>query len=347
MISLKSFTCSKPSVRATRRTHSATQCAQKIDLSRGVIAVAPSRTRPRALVHFLGGAFAGAAPYLFYSSFIDRLADSGYTVVTTPYSVTFQHDICAFDVHAAFNNALQELRDTPKLAWAAPMSAPKHGVGHSNGALMHAMIGSLIASPANASNVLISFNNRQVSEAVPVPLDPLQAVVQPARGDDRLENMAKAAVGQVLSTAVDLGAVDIEMRKNIEEILPAATQIGSVFDEVGDGSQDFTPSPEANEQLFENSYNVPKTLLVQFMDDSIDQSVKLEQVLQRRVPPGGVELMKLTGNHLTPVGGSPQIRVPGAFGPAEAIAQAALSLSQADLRRVGQQVVSWLDANYY
>jgi hypothetical protein len=209
---------------------------------------------------------------------------------------------------------------------------------------MHAMIGSLL-SPANASNVLISFNNRQVSEAVPVPLDPLQAVVQPMRGDGRLENMAKSAVGQILATAEGLGAVDSEMRKNIEQIIPAATQLGSVFDEVGDGGQDFTPSPEENEKLFATGYSVPKTLLIQFMDDSIDQSAKLEQILQKRVPRGGVELQKMIGNHLTPVGASPQIRVPGAFGPAEAIAQAALSLSQADLRRVGQQVVSWMDAN--
>ena len=311
-----------------------------------MVAVAPSRSRPRGIVHFLGGAFAGAAPYLFYSSFIDRLADSGYTVVVTPYNVTFQHEICARNVRNAFINAIQELRESPKLAWAAPLQgAPVHGVGHSNGALMHAIIGSLSDLPQiNASNVLISFNNRQVSEAVPIPLDPLQALVQPMRGDGRLENMAKSAVGQILSTAEDLGAVDAEMRTNIEQILPAATQVASVFDEVGDGQfSDFTPSPEENERLFESAYSVPKTLLIQFTDDGIDQSVKLESVLQRRVPPGGVEIIKMIGNHLTPVGASPQIRVPGAFGPAEAIAQAALSLSQADLRRVGSETVSWMD----
>lgn len=47
------------------------------------------------MVHFLGGAFAGAAPQLFYNSFIELLADSGYTVIATPYRVTFQHDVCA------------------------------------------------------------------------------------------------------------------------------------------------------------------------------------------------------------------------------------------------------------
>jgi len=49
-------------------------------------------------VHFLGGAFAGAAPQLLYNSFVELLADAGYTVVATPYKVTFQHDVCARQV---------------------------------------------------------------------------------------------------------------------------------------------------------------------------------------------------------------------------------------------------------
>ena len=34
-----------------------------------------------------------------------------------------------------------------------------HGVGHSNGALLHLLIGAT-AAPPNASNVLLSFNNK-------------------------------------------------------------------------------------------------------------------------------------------------------------------------------------------
>jgi hypothetical protein len=55
----------------------------------------PRSARTNGVVHFLGGAFAGAAPQLFYNSFIELLADSGYTVIATPYRVTFQHDVCA------------------------------------------------------------------------------------------------------------------------------------------------------------------------------------------------------------------------------------------------------------
>ena len=40
-----------------------------------------------------------------------------------------------------------------------PDDRPIHGIGHSNGALLHLLIGSIYA-PASASNILISFNNK-------------------------------------------------------------------------------------------------------------------------------------------------------------------------------------------
>ena len=42
-----------------------------------------------------------------------------------------------------------------------PDDRPVHGVGHSNGALLHLLIGAALAPP-NASNALISFNNKWV-----------------------------------------------------------------------------------------------------------------------------------------------------------------------------------------
>jgi hypothetical protein len=58
----------------------------------------PRSARTKGVVHFLGGAFAGAAPQLLYNSFVELLADAGYTVISTPYKVTFQHDKCARQV---------------------------------------------------------------------------------------------------------------------------------------------------------------------------------------------------------------------------------------------------------
>ena len=63
--------------------------------------VAPAAGRPRGTVHFLGGAFAGAAPQVAYSLLLQLLAEAGYTCVATPYAVTFQHLICASAVQQA------------------------------------------------------------------------------------------------------------------------------------------------------------------------------------------------------------------------------------------------------
>ena len=319
----------------------APQCAYRVDLDENVVVVAPSRGQPVGVVHFLGGAFAGAAPYAAYGTFIDELADAGFTCIATPYAVTFRHDECALALHAAFGAALERLRSDPTLKWAAPAAAPLHGIGHSNGALMHALIGAMCAPP-NASNVLVSFNNRQVVEAVPVPLTPLQAALQPLRSSgSTLEGLARAAAGQVIETARVTGALDADALRALGQLTPAVAQLGSVFDEVGGGASDFVPSPEENRRLLAEAYSVPRTLLVQFQDDGIDQTPEVAEVLRRRQR-GGVEEVLLPGNHLTPTGPAMAWEVRGAFGPADALAQAALALSQADLRRMAVRVTRWL-----
>ncbi len=98
-------------------------------------------TKPKGVVHFLGGAFAGAAPQVscctlispciahprcsspsvsnsiiddephqsqvVYSLLLELIASAGYTVVATPYAVTFQHLECADSLRARFLAALQ------------------------------------------------------------------------------------------------------------------------------------------------------------------------------------------------------------------------------------------------
>ena len=44
-------------------------------------------------------------------------------------------------------------------AWLIPSDATIHGVGHSNGALLHLLIASMFKVP-NVSNIIISFNNK-------------------------------------------------------------------------------------------------------------------------------------------------------------------------------------------
>lgn len=97
---------------------------------------------------------------MLYSLLLEQVAASGFTVIATPYAITFQHLDCARAVRRSFLEAVSSLQaggaDT---AFLAPADVPLLGLGHSNGALMHLLIGTQEERPV-ASNVLISFNNK-------------------------------------------------------------------------------------------------------------------------------------------------------------------------------------------
>jgi Protein of unknown function (DUF1350) len=115
---------------------------------------------PRALIHFLGGAIVGASPHISYRYLLERLADKGYLIVATPFSLSFDHLSTCDAVISRFE------RIAPVLARTyGPL--PVVGVGHSCGALLQLLITSLFPDTPRAANALISFNNKPVSDAVP------------------------------------------------------------------------------------------------------------------------------------------------------------------------------------
>ena len=175
----------------------------------------PAGAKPRALVHFIGGAFVGASPQLTYRLFLEALAEKGdVLVVATPYAIGFEHLKIADENQFLFDRALRALGDE-----AAGL--PIFGVGHSMGALMHMIIGSRYALSDRAANVLISFNNKPATDAVPLftpvvapglqNLSPLIASVadspfrEPLRGAEaQLRAQAPATVRELLPV-LDLG----------------------------------------------------------------------------------------------------------------------------------------------
>lgn len=48
-------------------------------------------TKPIGVIHFLGGAFAGAAPHLTYRYLLENLANEGYIIITTPYRLELDY----------------------------------------------------------------------------------------------------------------------------------------------------------------------------------------------------------------------------------------------------------------
>ncbi|KAI8463608.1 MAG: hypothetical protein J3K34DRAFT_388971 [Monoraphidium minutum] len=166
----------QPARRHTAAVH-ATAVWRQLEQTGAWVVHTRAARRPRAVVHFLGGAFAGAAPQVAYHLLLELLAEAGFTCIATPYLLTFKHLDCARDTAASFRAAVGELRAGGR-GYLAPPGSAVVGVGHSNGALLHLLIGALLPGHA-AANVLVSFNNKQVSDAIPIPglLDGLRPTV--------------------------------------------------------------------------------------------------------------------------------------------------------------------------
>lgn len=119
--------------------------------------------RPKAIIHFLGGAFVATAPQVTYRRLLERLAAEGYGVVATPFVNTFDHTAIAQTVYRNFNRALETLFETKLRRRYLPV----YGVGHSLGCKLHLLIGSLF-EVERAGNILISYNNYAARDAVPL-----------------------------------------------------------------------------------------------------------------------------------------------------------------------------------
>ncbi len=120
----------------------------------------PYASEPRSLIHFLGGAIVGAAPDITYRYILEKLANNGFLIVSTPYTLSFDYISTCDDIITRFE------RIAPSLAQQyGPI--PVIGVGHSCGSLLHLLITTLFPDTPRAANVLISYNNKGVKEAVP------------------------------------------------------------------------------------------------------------------------------------------------------------------------------------
>ena len=65
--------------------------------------------KPRALIHFLGGALLGAAPQLTYRYLLERLSSKGYLVVATPYQLSFDHLLTCDEIIDKFEKVAPDL----------------------------------------------------------------------------------------------------------------------------------------------------------------------------------------------------------------------------------------------
>jgi hypothetical protein len=170
---------------------------------------------PRALIHFLGGAIVGASPHISYRYLLERLAEQGYLVVATPFSLSFDHLTTCDAVISRFE------RIAPVLARTyGPL--PVVGVGHSCGALLQLLITSLFPDTPRAANALISFNNKPVSDAVPF----FEELVAPffsyaAARNDTMRNSGS----EIISVGLRIAKAAVNGRVPPDDLLSQALQL--------------------------------------------------------------------------------------------------------------------------
>ncbi|MFN3360114.1 MAG: DUF1350 family protein [Pseudanabaenaceae cyanobacterium] len=114
--------------------------------------------RAKGVVHFLGGAFFAAAPQVSYNRLLEKVAEAGYLVVTTPFlNSSFDHYQIAREVYTEFATAQAEL------GWEG---LPVFGMGHSMGCKIHLIINCQF-QPQRAGNIFIAYNNYSAKRSIP------------------------------------------------------------------------------------------------------------------------------------------------------------------------------------
>lgn len=292
---------------------------------------------PIGVIHFVGGAFVGAAPHLVYNSFLEMLSEQGYYIVATPYRLEMDYLAICDSVLGKFERVAVELAQ--EFGGALPVI----GIGHSLGAVLQTLITSLFPDTPRAVNILISFNSKAAAAAIPL----FQEVVVPfsKQAVAAVENEDKAASSDNNNSTSSSSRSSKnrfmpvtrlrKLRQSAEylfetyaqsqfsplfiqeEIWPAikdsqelVDQIPPLLKQFADGKVEFTPQFVDLKEVCRRMYRARRTLLIKFDNDSIDESEQILSVLReantimrmkRPMIEMEVTLKNLPGSHVTPL----------------------------------------------
>jgi len=275
---------------------------------------------PLGVVHFTGGAFAGASPQLTYRLFLETLCSKGrLVVVATPFATSLDHLRVADEAQFAFDRALKTLADSARI----PPNLPVWGVGHSMGSLAQLLIASRYAV-TRAGMVLMSYNNKPATDAIPLFLP----VVSPlAQG---LSPLLNGLVTSPLRGGVEALSAQLRGRAPplLREALPLLDQLQPLGLDVAAGRVEFSPNPEETQRLVRSFYGVQRTLLLRFRDDTIDETPALAATLTATATACEVTVSSLPGDHVRPLQQLVPPPPPEVLGAAQQGAAAVEQLSQ-------------------
>lgn len=270
--------------------------------------------QPAGVIHFLGGAFVGAAPHITYRYLLESLNAAGFIIVATPYRLDMDYLRSCDGILAKFDAVAVDLAGE-----YGPL--PVIGLGHSCGALLQTLITSLFPEAPRAINILISFNNKPVSAAIPAFDEIVIPLSEQIMGESERSANLREAVGNV-RTSIDK-AIDAFANSQLapaflsNELIPLFRQVVEIGDQVppllkiiAQGQREFEPSPADTKEVCRRMYRARRTLLIKFENDSLDESEEILKVLKeantimrmkRPMVEMEVDLRVMTGTHVTPL----------------------------------------------
>jgi len=230
---------------------------------------------PRALIHFLGGAFVGAAPDIAYRYLLERLSIQGYLIVATPYNLSFDYITTCDTILDKFE------RIAPMLARQYG-AVPVVGVGHSCGALLHLLVTTLFPDTPRAANALISFNNKEVKEAVPLFEELVSPFFQLVANNDTKTNgiTVLQQLNQIAKTTLD-GEIpsDALLQHFTESILPPPLQTKKTSSYNNDPNSNDSTTTSTNNNPFTSFIKIPPPLRTQLQNGLTSTLAQISPVL--------------------------------------------------------------------
>lgn len=274
----------------------------------------PTDTPPSGVIHFLGGAFVGAAPHITYRYLLERLSEANYLVVATPFRLDMDYIRSCDDILTRFDSIGSKLAQE-----YGPL--PVFGLGHSCGALLQTLITCLFPSAPRAANILISFNNRPASSAIPLFQELIIPIAEQIYANDErsvsfrdsllnFRSTVDSVFDSYSTSAFAPSFVGKEVLPFVRQGLEIVDQLPFLLKVISDGKQEFEPTPKDTKEVCRRMYRARRTLLIKFSDDTLDESEDIEKVLReantimrmkRPMVEMEVMLRLMTGTHITPL----------------------------------------------
>lgn len=106
---------------------------------------------------------------------------------------------------------------------------------------------------------------------------------------------------------------------------------------------EFSPNPEETLEIIRQDYPVHRNLLIQFTNDSLDQTPEIHRILEEKFA-HMVAQITVKGNHLTPLGQEFELPISTTMAtPLDGLGQWLKTEWSGDLRNLRQEIKRWLN----